>query len=205
MIFALRQAFRHPQTRRTQRASLTIVNDPANRRTIIEYSPAHAARPPPSSPCVFDLCPRGPARPHAPSTLRARCLANRGFSPHCTFAWLSNSSTAWPNPPKKWLPQYRCGTPGHTLAIVLTNASCLSDIHIRTRQRKRFAQSSAWTIGANLLGRVRQKRLRKPDTLASKFTHDIERLMPFLPVASRQAKARPRVCGIFLSQQWKSC
>jgi len=74
----------------------------------------------------------------------------RIFRRICTSAWLSHSRIGFATSRRKWWPQYRWGTPGQTRAMVVTNASCLSEIRIRTRQPGRSAPSLAGSISGRI-------------------------------------------------------
>src|SRR5712691_11036957 len=97
-----------------------------------------------------------------------------------TFARLSSSSTGWATSRSKWLWQERCGVPGNSAAIAVTNASCLSDIpppHRRVYALGPLTGQDDHT--AHLLHRTRQQGLSTPHTLAHQLAHHIERFMAF--------------------------
>ena len=102
----------------------------------------------------------------------------RIFPRICTLAWLSNSSIGLAKSRKKWLLQYRCGTPGHTLAMVGLLLVGHPQPHTATQPfGPVFGLYDEW---ANFRRRARQQRSREPDALASQFSHHVKCLVPFL-------------------------
>jgi hypothetical protein len=182
---------------------LTVVDDASNGCAVIEHDVKYLGS-------GIDRW----RRPVSPITLTGRSAARdfntsrsiarkpRIFRRICTLAWLSNSSTGLAKSRKKWLAQSRCGTPANSLAIVVTNAPCLSDIHTTLWTIQSFGPVTRMhDYGPDFTRGARQKRLGKPHALATQFSHDIERFVPLFRLQAIDRKHQPTHFPIFLSQQ----
>src|SRR5450432_3659798 len=197
------QRLGHPQTRRTQRAALTVVDDPTNRRTIIEH----------------DLHPLRRGRRHrhrAFLTLVLACLRGRSLLQH--FAFDAAQTTDFPTHLHFRVAvqlQHRLRQIPHKMVAAITMRHTWT--HVRNRLDKRILlvgnphpHSATQTLcpffglhdqGANLLGRARQQRLCEPDTLTSEFAHHIKRLVSFLWLQTINRKHDFAGRGVFFLHQ----